>query len=395
MESVSEITDPRPRSCWVEVNLDALRHNFKLVQKQLTKKQRILPIVKAEAYGHGASVVTRTLSNNGTDFFGVATLEEALKLREFGIEDRILIMGHTTTFNAEIMVEYELTPLIYSFRMLKALEEEARNKHTTANFHLKIDTGMGRLGRLPDTVHTYLEEIKKCNHVQLEGVATHFAVAGEDPDYTDRQYNKFLSVKDMILSAGLNPRFWHTNNSAAVFSEHVNAPETNLVRPGITLYGYPPHDKVECGELKPVMSVRCKLADYKKLPAGHGISYGRMFIPKKPTYIGVIPLGYADGYPRSYSNRSYVLKGGEKKPVRGRICMDMTIVELDDDDDPEETVTLLGKDEDKELWADTLAEWGDTITYEVLSRFSQRLPRVYLEDDEAVAIKTERNIHEL
>ncbi|MGM0381761.1 MAG: alanine racemase [bacterium] len=391
MASFPHLNGRRPRSCWLEIDLDSLRDNLQLIRRQLNKSQDILAVVKAEAYGHGAEMIARVLSENNINFLGVATLEEALKLREFGIETRILIMGHTATFTADEIISNNLTPMIYSYRMLKALEKEAKAQGKTVNIHLKVDTGMGRLGLLPADVPGYLDELQNCFHLNLEGVATHFPVAGENKQYTDNQITKFREIKETITGRGIQPRYWHLSNSAAILSD--SKPEDNLVRPGITLYGYPPHEQVSLDGLKPVMEVKSKLADFKQLQPGHGVSYGRRFTPEEPTYIGVLPLGYADGYPRDFSNRAYVLKSGRKREVLGSVCMDMTIIKLDADDNPEETVTVMGQDGELELWADTLAEWHDTIVYEILTRFSQRLPRIYFKDNKTVAIKTERDIH--
>ncbi len=393
MESVPEIKDPRTRSCWIEIDLDNLLHNNQLIQDRLPEKGSVLAVVKADAYGHGASMIAHTLNQNGVDFFGVATLEEALKLRKFGIDSNILIMGHTTTFTVNQMITAKLTPVIFSYRMLKALDKEAARLGTKATIHLKIDTGMGRLGLLPEAVPAYLKELKRCNNIKLQGVATHFACASEDPKYTTSQLQRFKRLQKLFEQHGLKPDYWHIDNSAGIFCRDHQTFQSNLFRPGITLYGYPPDENLDIPGLKPVMSLRSKLADYKQLPAGMGISYGRTFIPEKPTQVGVIPLGYADGYPRSLSNRSYVLKGGQEKPVRGSVCMDMTVIELNPQDDPEETVTLMGEDNGAELWADQLADWDNTITYEVLCRFSSRIPRVYFKNRQAVAIKTDQTIH--
>ncbi len=239
----------------------------------------------------------------------------------------------------------------------------------------------------------FLDELKNCNHVRLDGVVTHLAVAGEDEQYTRRQFEALQGVRREVRKTGLEPRFWHSNNTAAIFSD---PPETgNLVRPGIALYGYSPHDRVSVEGLQPIMQVKTKMADYKRLEPGMGISYGLTFQPDSPTWVGVLPVGYADGYPRSFSNRAHVLKHGRECPVRGSVCMDMTIVELTEDDDPEETVTLLGRDGPRELWAEQLAEWDETIPYEILSGFSQRLPRIYLRNGTAEALKTEREIRRL
>lgn len=351
-----------------------------------------MAVVKAEAYGHGAEIVTKTLSDSGVDFFAVATLEEALKLRRFGIQDRILIMGHTATFKADEMLNQNITPMIYSYRMMQALQKEAAHQNIKTNIHLKIDTGMGRLGLLPNELPAYLEELKNCSNLNLEGVATHFPVAGENDSYTLQQYSEFEEIKKMVRKYKFSPKYFHSNNSAAIFSD--SPPNNGLVRPGLTLYGYSPLEKLKITKLKPVMQVKSKLADFKCLPPGKGISYGRTFVPKKPTWIGVIPVGYADGYPRDFSNRGYVLKSSRRRPILGNVCMDMTIIELEENEDPEGTVTLMGKDGEESLWADDLAKWHDTITYEILTRFSQRLPRIYIKNQKAVAIKTEQGITE-
>ncbi len=353
----------------------------------------MIAVVKAEAYGHGAEWVSRTLSQAGVESFGVATLEEALKLRKFGIEDKIFILGHLATFTADRIIQYNLTPMVFSFRLLQALNDAAKKQNTVAPVHLKVDTGMGRLGLLPRDLGSYLDEITRLDHVELEGVATHFAEAGESRSYTDEQIQLFESVRETIHQHDLDPTFWHCMNSAALYSR--DEALGNLVRPGITLYGYSPHGGVTVEGLRPVMQVRTKLADYKCLPAGQGISYGRTFIPDEPTWIGVMPLGYADGYPRSFSDRAHVLKGERKCPVLGRVCMDMTIIRLAERDDPEETVTVMGTDGQNELWADQLAEWHDTIPYEILCSFSQRLPRIYVQGNQAIALKTEQGIKSL
>jgi alanine racemase len=391
VEPVPELIQERPRSCWLEIDLDALRHNYELLNRQLTPDQRLMAVVKAEAYGHGAEVVSRTLSQAGVDIFGVATLEEALKLRKFGIDDEILILGHLATFTVDRILEHDLTPVVFSFRLLKALQKTGKRYDKTIPVHLKVDTGMGRLGLLPHDLDDFLKELKSSKHVRLEGVATHFAQAGENENYTDEQVESFQSVAKTVQEFGLSPDYWHCMNSAALLSRDTVV--GNMIRPGITLYGYPPNGSSY--QFKPVMQVKTKLADYKCMPAGKGVSYGRIFEPDEPTWIGVMPLGYADGYPRSFSNKAHVLKRGRSCSVLGRVCMDMTMIELDESDDPEETVTVMGSDGDRELWADELADWDSTITYEILSSFSDRLPRIYLNDEEAVAIKTEQSIRDL
>lgn len=393
MASVEELTRFRPRSCWLEVDLDALTHNLDRVREALPEETGILAVVKADAYGHGAEMIVRTLSDRGVSLFGVATLEEALKLREFGISADLLIMGHLATFTVDQLLEHRLIPMVFSYRLLKALNREGRNQNRTVPIHLKVDTGMGRLGFLPEDLPGFLDELNELSHVRLEGVATHLAEAGENSDYTEEQFKRFESVRTRIHDAGLEPTYWHAMNSAAIFSDGPGG--GNLSRPGISLYGYPPHDDVEVPNLRPILQVKSKMADYKRLPAGQGVSYGRVFQPDEPTWIGVLPLGYADGYPRRMTGQAYVLKRGRPCRVLGRICMDMTVIELDEHDDPEETVTIMGRDGDHELWADTLAEWSSTIPYEILSNFSSRLPRLYFRGGDPVALKTEQGVRAL
>lgn len=393
MEPVPEVIHERPRSCWIEIDLGALRHNLNRLRREMDEETSTMAVVKAEAYGHGAEMVTRTLSEAGVDVFGVATLEEALKLRSSGIEDKILILGHLATFTAERIVEHDFTPVVFSFRLLEALNEAAADRNTKVPVHLKVDTGMGRLGLLPEDLDDYLDELDDCENVYLEGVATHFAVAGEDEDYTNEQIADFENVRNTVTDRGFSPDYWHCMNSAALLSREKTV--GNMVRPGITLYGYPPHGDVAVDDLQPVMQVKTKLADYKRTPAGKGVSYGRMFKPDEPTWIGVMPLGYADGYPRSFSGRAHVLKDGRTCSVLGRVCMDMTIIELAEDEDPEQTVTVMGQDGESELWADQLARWHDTIPYEILCSFSQRLPRIYHENGRTLALKTEQDFQSL
>lgn len=388
-----ELGDRRPRSCWLEIDLDALVSNLSVVRKALSDETTLMAVVKAEAYGHGAEMVAHTLSGAGVSYFGVATLEEALKLREFGIEDRILIMGHLATFSMDRLLEHDLTPFVYSFRVLNALEREAKRRQTTAPFHLKVDTGMGRLGLKPEDVSSFLEEVRGCDHLELQGVASHLAVAGEDTEYTRSQEQVFKRIREMVEDMGFRPRFWHLQNTASIFSRDRSI--GTMARPGIALYGYSPSEEIAIPELDPVMQVKCKMADYKQLDPGRGVSYGRIFVPEEPTWIGVLPMGYADGYPRSLSNQAYVLKDGRRCPVLGHVCMDMTMIKLSARDDPEQTVTLMGSDGSEELWADRLAEWHGTIPYEILSSFSQRLPRIYLKKGRVVGMKTERSIEVL
>ncbi|MFB6344397.1 MAG: alanine racemase [bacterium] len=393
MESIPELNQNRPRSCWLEVNLDALRHNLNQVQQQLSSDSSLLAVVKAEAYGHGAEMVSETLANEGVDFLGVATLEEGIKLRDFGIDTKILIMGHMATFNVDALLDYDFTPFVFSYRLLHALNEAGKNRGRGVPIHLKVDTGMGRLGILPDDADEFLEEIQSLDYINLEGVASHFAQAGENKAYTDSQIEQFKSLKETVLDMGFSPDHWHCMNSAAIFSRSNDV--GNTVRPGITLYGYQPNESLPSRDLQPIMQVKTKMADYKQVPAGRGVSYGRRFKPEEPTWVGVLPLGYADGYAREFSQKAHVLKDGRKCPVLGSVCMDMTMIQLSEKDDPEQTVTVMGTDGELSVWADQLARWNSTITYEILCSFSERLPRIYRENGESIALKTERTVKRL
>lgn len=393
MESVPELIYDRPRSCWIEIDLDALVHNLDQVKRQVDETSNLLAVVKAEAYGHGAEMVARTLSDQGVNFLGVATLEEAIKLRDFDIDTRILIMGHMATFNVDIMLDYDCIPFVFSYRLLHALNDEANRRNERVPIHLKVDTGMGRLGVLPEDVDDYLDEIEELDGVYLNGVATHFAQAAENREYTDSQIEQFEQLKTTVRDRGFDPEYWHCMNSAAIFARDRDI--GNLVRPGITLYGYQPTPELPDDDLEPVMQLKAKMADYKEVPPGRGVSYGRRFRPEEPTWVGVLPLGYADGYSRRFSDTAHVLKRGRKCQVLGSVCMDMTMIELDAEDDPEETVTIMGRDGDNAVWADQLAEWDSTIPYEILCSFSDRLPRIYLRNGESIALKSEQGVKEL
>lgn len=380
----------RPRSCWLEINLDALAGNLELINSAKPDGADVLCVVKADAYGHGAEIVSHHLGDNGVDFFGVATLEEAIKLRHHGLDEDILIMGHMATYNVDELFEYDLTPMIYSYRLLHAINDAANQRDVRKQIHLKTDTGMGRLGLKRSDLSEFLDRVNSLDHVVLDGLATHFAEAGTDPEYTRGQIDDFKAIRSDVETAGLDPTYRHVMNSAALFGN--DSDTGNLVRPGITLYGYSPDPAIEIDGLEPVMEVRCKMADYKRVEPGHGISYGRMYQPEEPTWIGVLPVGYADGYSRVLSGQAHVLKDGERRDVLGNICMDMAVIRCRESDDPEGIVTLMGRDGDEELWADTLADWQGTISYEILSGFSQRLPRLYLEDNRVIAQKSEQGI---
>ncbi len=376
----------QPRGCWIEVDLDRLLHNLRVIRDESPEDSTVLAVVKADAYGHGAEVVAETLAEGGVEFFGVATLDEATKLRRIGIDQRILVMGHMVPEATDRLLRQNLDLMLYDPAILPQLQQSADQLNTKANIHLKVDTGMGRLGILPEQVPDLLDRLREFDRVRLAGIATHFPVAGENPDYTSRQIETFESLQKKHPDLESEALHWHCSNTAAVFSDLPTS--GSMIRPGLSLYGYAPEAIRRPTELRPVLQVRTVLADEKTVPPDFGVSYGRTFQPEENLPIGVLPVGYADGYPRVLSNRAHVLVKGEKRPVRGNICMDMTVIELEADDSPDSVVTLMGESGDRSLWADELAEWAGTIPYEILTGFRARIPRIYFRNGDPVKKKT-------
>ena len=361
------------------IDLGALTHNLDQVRRRLEPSCQILAIVKADAYGHGAATVAKTLETHAVTRFGVATLDEGIALREAGIRSSILLMGALFPDQFADVVFHNLTPVLYEQTLAEEFAKHVEGCSTPYPVHLKIETGMGRLGLDPENVVMLLQSPAFQGPLQAEGLMTHLADSDNaDPAYTTAQLERFRAVIRYIQAEKFSLPLIHAANSGAILG-HPEARFT-AVRPGIMLYGY--HTATHLNpapELRPVLSLTTKVVQVRKLKPGESTSYNRTYIVQRPSRIAVLPLGYADGYSRSFSNHGTVLINGKRAPVVGRVCMDMTMVDVTDVPGVSAgtDVTLIGKQEDEQITAADLAAWQGTIPYEVLCRIGQRVKRVY------------------
>ena len=367
----------RPTVC--SIDLDALSWNFRQIKTAIGPRVQILAMVKANAYGHGAPKVSKTLAAGGCDAFGVATLEEAIELRHAGICTPILVVAGAYLDQIEGFVKHKLTPAVHDPTTLKLLEEALRSNGAELPVHLKIDSGMGRLGFLPAQIDSWLPQLKNLKAAKIDGVFSHFSHAESvEGQYTLKQLEVFKAIIERLQSAGIAPRLIHLANSAAT----VTLPEArfHMVRPGLILYGVYPSPSMERQiSLRPVLSWKTRVLQVKRVPAGTSISYGQTFVTERDSIIATLPVGYADGYARLLSNRGAVLVGGKRAPVAGRVCMDLTMADVTDiaGVQPGDEVVLLGRQGDQMISADEMAGWANTISYEVLTSISTRVPRIH------------------
>ncbi len=365
-----------------EINLSALLHNFQTIKNNVTDRH-IIPVVKADAYGHGSIEISRLLQKQGVEYLAVAFTGEARILRESGINCQIIILFDR---DAGECIDLNLIPVIHSVESASIFSKEAEKRNTHLNVHVKIDTGMGRLGLAGEQIIDELLTISKMPGIEITGILSHFSEADlKDRTFAFHQLNKFISLRN-TLSANLNRYiFSYMANSAAVIS----FPEAYLdaVRPGIMLYGYSPlsydispDDQRFYDKLIPVMSIKTKILSLRNVPEGTPVSYGRTFITKRQSRIGVIPIGYADGFSRLFSNNAEVLVRGKRVPVVGRVCMDMTMIDVTDIDDVKEDdeVIIIGSQGNEKITACELAERANTITYEILTSLGSKARRIYV-----------------
>lgn len=385
------------RPVWAEINMDNLANNIREVRRITKKESMVTAVVKANGYGHDAVEVSKVFLENGADRLAVATLSEAIELREGGISDvPILILGYTPNTQVEYLFSYNIISTIYSFNQGKVISEVAIKRNIMAKVHIKIDTGMGRLGLRSDgsAVETILK-ISKLPNIEIEGIFTHFARADEEnKDFTQIQYERFKKITDNLAERGLNIPIKHVSNSAAI----IDLPEYNLdmVRAGIMLYGlYPSKDvNKKRVNLKPAMSLRAKLSYVKNVPAKVGLSYGHMFTTDKESIIGTLPIGYADGFTRMLSGNVEGSINNKRGKIVGRICMDQCMIDLTNIDDVNvgDTVTLFSDGSNNTVHTDEIADKLGTINYEIVCMVAKRVPRVFVKENEIIKIK-DYNLH--
>jgi len=371
---------------WVDIDLDAARHNFELI-KSKAGKAAIMCIVKADAYGHGVEQMALEYQRLGADWFGVSNIEEAMELRRYGIVRNILILGYTPPRETALLCAHNITQTIFSEQYAKSMSEAAAREGVILKGHIKADTGMGRIGFNCRGEYDAEGQIAACKRVcdlpslEIDGIFTHFAVADngeEGKEFTQLQFNNFVKLISGLEESGIKLRWRHCCNSAGV----LEYPEMHLdmVRPGIILYGLSPSKLLDGKyDLHPVMQLRTVVSMVKKLEKGATVSYGRTFTAEHDMVIATVPIGYADGYPRVLSGRQELIVRGKRAPIIGRVCMDQLMLDVTSIPDVREgdTVTAFGTDGGSTILVDELAEKLDTINYELVCRMARRVPRIY------------------
>lgn len=369
------------------MDLDAINHNLRSLRNLLPPSVALCAVVKADAYGHGAVPVSRELEARGVDAFAVATIEEGLELRRAGIERPIMVLGYGFS-GIEEAQEHGLAPVVYSPGTAKRVSEAARGMKKPLSVHLKLDTGMGRLGLLEDQWASALEELLGNPWIRLEGIATHLSSAESDPDFSRVQLHRFEEAVARIKQiCGGGVERYHAANSAGI----LNHPESlyNMVRLGLLLYGAYPEPGLKARvTVRPAMTFKTQVLHVKSLPPGSPVSYGQTFHTRRASRIATLAVGYADGYRRDLSNRGWVLIRGRRAPVVGNVTMDLTMVDVTDLPDVSEgdEVTLFGPAGGTCLPVEDLAQEIGTISYELLCAVSRRVPRVYAKGGKVVGV---------
>ncbi len=378
------------RAAWAEVDLDALAHNIREVKRLTAGNVLVSAVIKADGYGHGAKRIAQTLLDNGADRLAIAVLDEGIELRQAGFEVPVLVLGYTDPERAAEVLNYGLEQAVYSWELAEALSKEAVRQSKTVKVHIKVDTGMGRIGLQPngETVQL-IKQIAALPNLVVEGLFTHFAVADAvDKEYTQGQYARFRWVVDALEAEGLHINIKHCGNSATI----IDLPDMHMdmVRAGIMLYGLRPSDEVMLHklELKQVMALKVRISHVKEIEAGQSVSYGRRFIAARKSTIASLPIGYADGYTRMLSGKAEALVKGKRVPVVGRICMDQCMIDVTGIEDVKvgDEVVLFGEQQGEWIYIDELAEKLGTINYEIVCMISKRVPRVYKKDGEIVDV---------
>jgi len=388
---ITDLSNIRPT--WAEINLDNVRHNIMEIRRVISPSVKLCAVVKANAYGHGAVEVAREALACGASYLSVAFLDEAIELRENGITSPVLILGFTPENQFDKIIEHNITQTIYNVESAKALSDCAIKLGKKAKVHIKIDTGMSRIGFCPEVC--YKDEFKKLFSLpglEIEGIFTHFSRADErDRSWTNEQFRLFSEVLNFIEKSGYNIPLKHAANSAGI----IEYPETHLdmVRPGIILYGLYPSDEVSKNliNLKPVMSFKTRVSNVKVLPKGKAISYGGAFVTQRESIIATLPVGYADGFSRLLSSKAQVLIKGKRAPIVGRICMDQCMVDVTDIQplvSIGDEVVLIGESGNDRISTEEITNLIGTINYEVVCGISKRVPRVYISGGKILKVKS-------
>ncbi len=367
---------------WIQIDLDNIEHNLREIRKLIPCTTRIMGVVKADGYGHGSIEVSRILEKNSTEYLAVATAEEAFELRENKIKLPILCLGFTDEKRYPQIVDLEITQTIYSYLSACILSKIAIAAGKTAKVHIKIDTGMNRIGfPADDESLAQIVDMAELKGIFIEGIFSHLSCSeNEDDSYSNMQFDSFRDFCSKLAQKGIRPHIKHISNSGAII--RLPYMSMDMVRAGIMLYGYYPDEALKKNGimLKPSLSLKSRIIHIKDIPVGASVSYGRRFITEKKSTIATVPVGYADGYPRLLSCKARVIIRGEFAPVVGTVCMDQMMIDITECKEKIKTgdeVVLIGTQGSKTISVEDIAKLTDTINYEIVCRMGKRVPRIY------------------
>lgn len=371
------------RPAWAEINLSNFDYNIKQIKAKADGRD-LIGVIKADAYGHGSVKCAEVLRENGVKTFAIATLQEAITLREAGATEDIIMLGLTPDMYADTIVDYDITPVVCDSNNAKAISDAAKAKGKTVHGLIAVDTGMGRIGYLADDTDFAIEDVKKIaalENFKIKGMFSHMSTAdAADKTYSHQQEAKYNAFYEALTKAGIEIPFRTLANSASIME--LPSIYFDAVRPGIILYGCYPSDEVDKNQLslKPVMSIKANIVHLKDVPENFSVGYGRRYISDKPARIATLALGYADGYPRPYSSQAKVIVNGVVCPIAGNICMDQCMVDVSAVPNVKvgDEVIVMGSDGVNSVTADDIANATGTINYEICCAFGQRLPKVYV-----------------
>jgi len=369
---------PRGRPTIGEVDLGALEFNYRQIKKRVPEGVKVLAVVKADAYGHGAIPISLRLEKLGVEYLGVAISEEGVELRRAGVKAPILVLGGIFGEDVDQIFRFRLTPVVFRKDCLKILSEEAEKRKRKVKVHLKVDTGMGRVGVPLGLWPDFLREVRRFPKIETEGILSHFSMTDEEEGFTQSQWRAFQSAVAVAQELGISSQYLHMASSAMLTTFPGYA--AGLVRPGIMLYGsYPSPVFRSLISLKPVMTLKTRIHFLKSVSSGARISYGGTFMAKRESRIATLPIGYADGYSRHLSNHGEVLIHGKRAPVVGRVCMDFIMVDVTDIPRASvgDEVILIGQQGGEQITPEEIAEKINSISYEVLCSIGKRVPRIY------------------
>ena len=375
---------------WAEISLNAIEHNYNVIRNKVADDTKVWCVIKADGYGHGAVELSQIYEKLGADFFAVSNIDEGIEIRKSGSKLPIVILGYTPVSEAENLAEYDISQAVFSLEYAKELSEKCVEEDCICKMHIKVDSGMSRIGfmcqEFPRDEYSIEEICEACclPNLEVEGLFTHFCVSDEDAEgreFTNKQYENFIHVRDSLKKRGVDISVVHCSNSGAI----EDYPETccDMVRAGIILYGLAPSSKLaDRLDLVPAMTLKTVVAFVKEVQKGATISYGRTFTADRKMKIATVPIGYADGFIRQNAKDGYMTVNGKKAKIVGRICMDQTMLDVTDIEDVKtgDEVVVFGTGENGEPTADSLAENTGTINYETVCLVGKRVPRIYIKD---------------